>query len=525
MRGTILSRKADRERGASAVLVAASMLMLIGFAALAVDGGIVFDDRRQQQSAADVGSLAALQFARTTIASSLAACNAETGIDYAACRGAEETIEIVNDNLNNRFALADWAACSDPNKPAEYTQASTLSPCINFTVNLKKVRVQLPTTAVDTSFAGAIGFNSVNVSAFAEAGADLDQSAAITPFAVGPTGAGSSHACLFANPAIVLNVDPCNGPTEGNFGYLDVSLYGNDTTGTAQTCGAAFLMQKLSANIILGTDHPLEEEWKIPGSIVNDVANCPNWGTPVDELMTQTGNSTTGLENGLFYGNASPAFEGKLLCKGTLSSDTSGEYAPYKLESLRCEDVLNAYPEFLDHTPLWDYIIVAANSEVIGGACAPGGGAIKNRAEMVACLDGWKAWSVINGPHTMSLFLDDLEYAPRFAAIPILDTDPSSGAGNYLINDILPMYFETLLVKCNANSCQFVHSPGEPFTGSVDPCPIPLTDTDSSCGWTAVGTKKVSALTGFILTEDMLGTVHRENFPTRSGTIVYNLIK
>ena len=66
--GTIFARKADRERGASAVLVAASMLMLIGFAAIAVDGGIVFDDRRQQQSAADVGSLAALQFARTTLA-------------------------------------------------------------------------------------------------------------------------------------------------------------------------------------------------------------------------------------------------------------------------------------------------------------------------------------------------------------------------------------------------------------------------------------------------------------------------
>ena len=46
-----------RERGASALLVALSMLMLLGFAALAVDIGAGFNERRQDQNAADAAVL------------------------------------------------------------------------------------------------------------------------------------------------------------------------------------------------------------------------------------------------------------------------------------------------------------------------------------------------------------------------------------------------------------------------------------------------------------------------------------
>ncbi len=60
-------RDVDRDRGATAILVAASLLLLMGFAAIAVDAGIGFSERRQQSSASDVGALAALQFAKTTL--------------------------------------------------------------------------------------------------------------------------------------------------------------------------------------------------------------------------------------------------------------------------------------------------------------------------------------------------------------------------------------------------------------------------------------------------------------------------
>jgi hypothetical protein len=49
----------DGERGAAAILVAISLLVLVGFAALALDGGLGFDERRGTQNAADSAALAA----------------------------------------------------------------------------------------------------------------------------------------------------------------------------------------------------------------------------------------------------------------------------------------------------------------------------------------------------------------------------------------------------------------------------------------------------------------------------------
>jgi Putative Flp pilus-assembly TadE/G-like len=47
------------ERGAAAILVALSLFVLVGFAALAIDGGLGFDQRRGTQNAADNAALAA----------------------------------------------------------------------------------------------------------------------------------------------------------------------------------------------------------------------------------------------------------------------------------------------------------------------------------------------------------------------------------------------------------------------------------------------------------------------------------
>ena len=178
------------------VLVAFSLVLLMGMAAIAVDSGIVFNDRRQQQSAADVGALAAVQFAKTTLISGNATCNSEVDEDFAACRGAEEAMDVVDGTLPGRYSAADWLACVDATMPAEFTQISFISPCINYTGNLQKVRVVLPGTDVDTAFAAVIGFDTVKVGAFAEAGLDLNVSADVLPFAIGPS-AGRGYSGMF----------------------------------------------------------------------------------------------------------------------------------------------------------------------------------------------------------------------------------------------------------------------------------------------------------------------------------------
>ena len=413
-----------------------------------------------------------------------------------------------------RYALVgEWDTCVDAGKPAEYTIASTLSDCISFTDNFQKARVVLPGTDVDTSFARVIGINTVRVGAFAEAQLDLDQSADVLPFALGPTGAASNQACLFANSTSNLNVDPCNGPVQGNFGKLDMSLYGNGTLLTPRICGNAMSTIKMGVNIVVGSDHPIEKNIDTPGS-VEDFANCPFISNPVDRLNTQTGNSANGIEDGFFTGIATPAWEGRLACK---DGDASENPDTGKTSSA-CVGVLNLWPETVDHTPLWNFINGGDASQTNpGGVCT---GAISTRQQMETCLAGWRAY--VPHPPLSSLFTVGLKTSTRFAAVPILDSDPGVGTGTYDVIEFRPVYISTLYLKCNANTCDVVHSPGEP---SPLPCPNPLTPIDNSCGWSANGNKGVVAVTSYILTLDMLDPEIRKDFPATKGTVVYNLSK
>lgn len=488
------------DRGATAVLVALSALVLMGFVALAVDSGILFSDRRQQQSAADGGALAAVQFARTE---TTVECSG-SGAALAACRGAEEAIAVVNGTLNNRYSDADWAACTDSNA---LPFASSLSPCISYINDgLQEVRVRLPGTDVDTPFGGVIGSSSAQVGAFAHARADLNQSADILPFAVGPTGAGQTQSCLFAQTPPQLDVHPCEGSVSGNFGKLDLSLYGNSTLGTPEICGNAMPQQKMATNIALGADHPLEEEFETAGT-VNEVTNCPILTNPVDNIPTQTGNA--GIEQGLFHSVPTPALEGRLRCKDGDAQELANK------TSVACEDVWTQLPEQLDDTPLWHFIDPA--NDLVSAECPKPG--ITNRAEMDDCLTAWKGISP-TGP----LFLDSIRTSPRFAAVPILDTDPSTGTGDYDIIDFKPLYLETIYVDCNAFRCDLVHSPGED-NPTPPGCPDPITDDTSHCSVPSSipGNNKLEALSAFMIDLDMLPTSITDHFPGEPGTIVYNL--
>jgi hypothetical protein len=337
----------------------------------------------------------------------------------------------------------------------------------------------------------------------------------VIPFALGPTGAGSSQACIFANPTDVLDVEPCNGPTEGNFGFLDISLYGNDDplVGTTTKC-TGDTQGRLATNIIVGADHE-HGKYTLGDTIRNDTTMCPISTALPNEVPTQTGGSATGLDNGLFRGINSPLGEGRLMCKGSLSSTTSGEGQRFPRESESCADILNNLPEELDNTPLWEYLNEDAASET--AACA--NGLVNSRQTMATCLLAWRAFA---GTHSTYLFEDEVLESTRFAGVPKLSADPSNGTGNYLILDVIPVYLETLYMGCTANTCALVHSPGE--TGPST-CPNPLTPLANTCGVPANGNPNLRALTSFILTMDMLSPEVAERWPTRPGTLQFNLLK
>jgi hypothetical protein len=505
------------ERGASAIILALAMLVMLGFAALAVDSGLGFGDRRQQQSAADVGALAAVQFARTGLPATHPDCTGLTGTSFAACRGAEEVLSVAEGTLPGRYTDADWDTCVDAAKPADFIQSSHISDCISFTQNLQYARVVLPGSNVDTAFGKILGVDQIAVSASAEASFNLDIVGGVLPFAVGPSGASSDQACFFAQSTANLDIYPCEASTQGNFGKLSLHLYGNDSYGTPQFCSGENSI-RMATNIVTGSDHPLEPASRTSGT-VNDDVNCPAITNPVDEVETWTGNAAGAIADGLFYGIATPDLEGRLLCKGGLSTQQSREDYPLgRLRSLDCESVNTLHPEALDHTPLWDYIRPGATGETAaGGTCTPGGGVISNRAEMETCIDGWKNY----GPaHSTWLFRADIATSPRFGAVPILGADPGGGFSAYSVIGFLPVYLETIYFKCNANSCDTVHSAGEPSSG---PCPTPISPATSSCGWPAGGNMTVEAITAFILSLDMLPPEITDRFPYTEGTLTFNL--
>ena len=517
----LTQRSRDGERGASAIMVATSLLLLMGLAAIAVDAGIAYSDRRQQSSASDVGSLAALQFAKTTLGTPTD-CMGLTNKDLAACRGAVEALDVIEGTIPGQYSKADWTACTDPEDDTlGYTQHSHLSDCISFTSNLQRVRVVMPGTDVDTAFAAALGFDSVSVGAFAEAGLELDIIGGVRPFAIGPTGSGSDHACFAAGDTHSLDAAPCGSGTQGNYGKLDIKLYGNENYPTPTVCTGSNA-QRMTTNIIAGSDHPLEI-YNASKPIVNETTNCANITNPVNQFEVQTGNSAGAITDAFFSGISTPPnLEGILRCKGPKSTDQSREDYPLaSYESIDCTSILNTHIEDVDHTPLWEYINPGANSEALGGGCDPGAWTKKGRDKMQQCIANWKAWPT---SHTMSLFTSDVVRSPRFMAIPVLDKDPGNGTSvKYHITGFQPVYLETLYLGCSANTCSIVHSPGE--NSPAASCPATLTSSDWNCGWPGTGNKNLEAVSAFMLTLDMLPGEIAEKFPYQDGTIVYNLYK
>lgn len=519
----------ESERGATAILVAASLLLLMGFAAIAVDAGVAYSERRQQASGADVGALAALQFAKTTLGTP-AVCTGLSGKDLSACRGAVEALDVIEGTVPGRYTPTDWTACDDTTESANrgYTQKSTVSKCIWFTPNLQRSRVVLPGTDVDTSFSAPLGFGSIGVGAFAEAGLEMDIVGGVLPFAIGPSGSGANQACFTAGDTSndKLDIEPCASGTEGNYGKLNLRLYGNETYGTPTICSGGNA-ERMRTNLTAGSDHPLEPASKSPG-IVNDDTNCNNITNPVDEVETWTGNAQGAISDGLIYGSVDPTLEGRLLCKGSLSTNTSNEDYPLgTYESSRCATINSHHPEAYDHSPLWDYVASGAPGTAPGGECAPG--QTTNRQGMEGCIAWWKVnapakWlspGVIN-PSWEPLFSSSILESPRFAGIPILDSDPGGGFSAYRITEFIPVYLQTTYLGCNGNTCSIVHSPGETSPGA---CPATITANDWSCGWPGSGNKIFEALSAFILDLEMLPSDIADKFPYQDGTIVYNLYK
>ena len=98
-------RGPSSDRGASAVTVAVAMVVLMGMAAIAIDLGLGFNERRQDQTAADVAVMAG-------------AVEVTLGADQQTI--VSEVLQFARDNLDTSYTDGEWESiwesCSDPAK-------------------------------------------------------------------------------------------------------------------------------------------------------------------------------------------------------------------------------------------------------------------------------------------------------------------------------------------------------------------------------------------------------------------------
>ena len=461
----MLSRDGD-ERGATALLIAISLFVLCGFAALAVDLGLGFNERRQDQTAADVG----------VMAGTIETLGPNTKI-------RDLILDFTRRNVVATYSSADWQArwegCQDPERldlngdgfnfqpvavPAGWTTPSGRLDCISFDAG-GYVRVNLPQLEFETTFGRLMGVSELETNADAVARIANRGGGGILPFALLSTTFDGQHACLRDGSGGHAE-EPCDGPDAGNFGALESPHYGTNPDGPSRNCTGSPKKDLVAVNIAYGIDHRIipDSDGLAANEVRDTCANMDNGLTP-DTMNTFTGLSN-GVPEGLATGPIPGAIADPLLQKGD-------------------NPKRNVYGNPLDDKPLWDYIdpslsVSTSPADDIPASCEAqtfdptvgtnvpkdwdGDGAEdepNSWEHLSACLTEYVA-----GGHTAPLFLDTLKDSPRFGYVPLFWED-SFGSGNEWLH---VQVFKAAWIQATwwkKGGTVTVFHPGEPgsFTG------------------------------------------------------------
>ncbi|MCB1262590.1 MAG: Tad domain-containing protein, partial [Acidimicrobiales bacterium] len=162
------------------------MAILVGMVGFAVDLGLAFNERRQDQASVDSAVLSgAYEW--------LALGGSEQAIFDEVVRLSYEDIDTSGMSATEWEAM--WAGCTDPDAAGRgFTNPISASinggapqdiACITIKGgSSEQLRVRLPNQPVPTLFAGLLGFDTFQISAFAEAGGDVGDSSAVIPFMI-----------------------------------------------------------------------------------------------------------------------------------------------------------------------------------------------------------------------------------------------------------------------------------------------------------------------------------------------------
>jgi Flp pilus assembly protein TadG len=316
------------ERGVVLVLAAITLVTLLIFSSFAVDFGGAYNARRQDQSAADSAALAA--------GSPMLIANTQLVVG--------EVLDRLNANTNAGFTAADLNTCDGDTGtlPVVASVDGQNYNCVSFNAARTQVRVRVPPREYVTTFARLVGVDTIGHTAFAIAGTPPQGAfGGVLPFGV-TAATGTGHICLKTGPG-PLDSAPCDGPTSGNFGYLNFAHFGNEQMGTPTSCSGQGT-NRIPANIAQGVDHDLSLYGVPPhgNTSVIDHQSCGAVAGP-NAADTNTGATPNIVGNGLhsgtnFYDNE-PA---RLRRRAPVTPD----YFQWT----------NLGPYNLDDNPLWAFI-------------------------------------------------------------------------------------------------------------------------------------------------------------------------
>jgi hypothetical protein len=468
-RDVMLSRVRGSDRGATAIFVAMTLVLLIGVAAVAIDLAQGWNERRQDQTSADLAAVAgALSY----------------GVSNTSV--ADEAMAAARQNLDTTYSDAEWNAlwtnCTGTPPSAAFIPAqSSIGQLQCIALHPDFVWVRLPDQLVDTSFGGVVGVDTITTAAEATVTLIGEDGGGALPFAIRGN-SGSGEVCLDTGP----NPDePCDGNEAGSFGNIAPPLFGNEALNTYPSCDHQSSSNNYVAeSIAMGIDHILWEfsvtAWTNSGwtpdqnTANNTVRSNPDThldecvdvgerfaqakdGVPINTVYVDTGNSTKDdVTAGMMTGTGFPDGGNARLTRSSNTRNVKGYH--------------------LDNTPLWDFLGDMNNPpnpdpEDGHGIAACDGPTIRGlptiedkNAAMRTCLETYPS----NGPQ---IFSDDIIETPRIGVAPRLwHNNLGTGITFRPIKSFDVVYIHGIWLKDGGNLLPFWPGDGNsPITGGSLP--------------------------------------------------------
>jgi hypothetical protein len=466
------------DQGATAIFVAFAMVLLLGIAAIAIDLGMGFNERRLDQTTADNSALAA---------------GVELIVSGSLQSAVDSALAYTNDNLDRTVTVTDWEGCEDPDA-LEITATSPETECISFGpsssgVAFNRIRVKIPGQTTDAAFSRILG--SIGITTSAEAEVQLEDTLAGGAFPAAVfNGAGAGGEFCIKTGTGSANAASCGAPSTGDFGNFQPYFYSEISPGNPKSqCASGNQPGALARVMADGMDHQLGVTESAPGDRING-AECPQDPGPAfpNRVDSGSGYSNNDITDGLIKGGS---YDGSYT--GRLTRKDWG--ATYGTASIFGNNV--------DNRPLWRYIDTSIGlppvcQDAANGPNTTNGDPVQNAAydqahqDMLACL------SVAPD----SLFVSDLYDSPRLTIVP--EYHQSSPLGNnaccYDIKDFVPVFINGIWTD---NGPQWTCDGGMINDPAADYCKHEPGRT-GQIHITAAGQQKVDSASAIVLSCDVL---------------------